>query len=1055
MAKLIYLIGNRKQFLYLILFLVTLGSRAFPVIAQDHITLRGKVVDRRSKETIIGANVLFKNAPSSQTGAVTDIDGLFNLKVTSIPATIVVSYIGYRPQEIDIYEVSPETLVISLIEDLNVLNEIVVIGYGTQKRSEISGSVASVPSANLSQASTVSSFDNLLGGTVAGVNVVQSSGQPGASSSIRIRGGNSINGGNEPLYVIDGFIMYNDNTNVETGVARSGAALNALSTINPTDIESIDILKDASATAIYGSRGANGVILITTKKGKKGSDLLTYSASFGWSQVTKKLDLLNAKDWARLRNDVSTSIGATPDFTPDDIEALGDGADWQSASLQTGVTQNHLISITGGDDKTQYAVSGNYYDQEGILSNTQFQRYTVRSNLNRIINPKLRFGINMVLTSANQTGVGIINGTTSPNTFSSILLTPPVATIYNDDGSYNFDNLYLATTAGGRNPIADLKETTNETKVKRSLGNFYAEYKLLPELTAKLSAGADLIHTKQNYYSPIFTEVGQLVNGSASIGSRTVNSWQSEFTLTYDKTFNENHAVRILGGYTTQRSDSEGVTATATNFVNDIVGFNSLGSGLGGDPSSSAVTSVLNSWLGRVNYSYLKRYNLSVSFRTDGSSRFLSVNNKQWSYFPSVGFSWNANEENFLKNLQKLFSNLKIRLSAGTTGNQEIGDYRAFSLQSPLNYSFNRQMVIGYVPSNMANPDLKWEETTQYNAGIDLGVSDERITLNFDAYYKKTNDLLVDAPVETVFGHQSILRNIGSVSNKGFELQINADVIRSKGKTFNWKTSFVLAHNVNEVLSLGDNVDKFYPAVPSVTLRLLDPIIVQVGQPLGTFWGYKTDGIVQSGDDLSQIAKPSWINGSVQHGDRKYVNVKNDDNVINADDRVLLGSSQPKFNLGFTNVFGYKGFDLLAVIQGSYGGKIYNALKQQLEITTLYSNTLASVLDRWTPSNPSNEVPRATSSPSAVVIDKNIEDGSFIRLKNLTLGYKLPANILTQAKIKKARVFLTGQNLFTLTRYSGYDPEVNSYEQNNLLQGIDYGAYPASKTFLIGVELSF
>jgi hypothetical protein len=295
---------------------------------------------------------------------------------------------------------------------------------------------------------------------------------------------------------------------------------------------------------------------------------------------------------------------------------------------------------------------------------------------------------------------------------------------------------------------------------------------------------------------------------------------------------------------------------------------------------------------------------------------------------------------------------------------------------------------------------------------------------------KKTNDLLVDAPVETAFGYETILRNVGSVSNKGVELQINADVIRRRGKAFNWRSSFVLAHNINEVLNLGDNTDKFYPQAPSTTLRLLEPLIVQVGQPLGTFWGYKTDGIVQSGDDLSQVAKPGWINGTVQPGDRKYVNVKNDDNVINADDKVFLGSSQPKFTFGFTNSFSYKGFDLLAIIQGSHGNKIYNALKQQLEITTLFSNTLASALDRWTPENPSDNVPRATSSPVAVVSDRYIEDGSYVRLKNLTLGYSLPAKILTPAKITKARVFLTGQNLFTLTDYSGYDPEVSSYEQD-------------------------
>jgi TonB-linked SusC/RagA family outer membrane protein len=489
MAKLFYFFGNRNRFPgKLLFFSVFLGSSLF-VAAQK--TLEGKVIDEVTKEPVIDAGVHIKDGNNKTSGAFTDENGNFKLNVDAYPISIIVNYLGYRDSEIDVYEEVSTPITIELAESRNLLNTVVVIGYGTQKRSNLSGSIMSTPTINLTQ--PVTSFENLLSGAIAGVNVVQSSGQPGATSSIRIRGGNSINGGNEPLYVIDGFIMYNDNANVETGVARSGAAINALSTINPSDIESIEVLKDAAATAIYGSRGANGVILVTTKKGKKNTNVVTYSTSFGWSRTAKKLDLLNAKEWAELRNDISASINAQSDFTPDDIASLGAGADWQSAALRTGFTQNHQASVLGGDDKTQYAISGNYYDQTGIFRNTQFQRYTLRSNLSRVIYPKLKIGLNLVLTSAYQTGIGIVNGTTSPNTFSSILLAPPAAIIYNEDGNYKFDNPYLVASSGGlRNPIADLKETTNETKVKRSLGNFYAEYKLLPELIAKLSAGADL-----------------------------------------------------------------------------------------------------------------------------------------------------------------------------------------------------------------------------------------------------------------------------------------------------------------------------------------------------------------------------------------------------------------------------------------------------------------------------------------------------------------------------------------------------------------------------------
>ncbi|GAB6012857.1 SusC/RagA family TonB-linked outer membrane protein [Viscerimonas tarda] len=1052
MTNLFYFFRNHNWFLAkMLVFSALLLFPAF-ISAQNSKTVKGKVIDEATKEPIIGASVKIKDAKEKTTGTFTDVDGTFNFPAQSFPVNILVNYVGYKDQDIDIYEEPTATITIELAETRNLLNSVVVIGYGTQKRSELSGSIVSVSTANLSQA--LPSLDNLLGGAVAGVNVVQSSGQPGASSSIRIRGGNSITGGNEPLYVIDGFIMYNDNANVETGVARTGARLNGLSTINPADIESMEVLKDAAATAIYGSRGANGVILITTKGGKKGADQVSYSSSYGWSKAAKKLKLLNAKQWAELRNDISASSNLIPDFTTDDIEALGVGADWQSAALQTSFTQNQQITIAGGDEKTQYSISGNYYDQEGIVLNTGFQRYTLRSNFGRTVSSKLKIGLNLLLSAANQNGISAVNGVSSPNSFASILLAPPVGSVYNEDGTYNFANTYLSTTSAGENlnPIADVNETTNETKVKRTTGNFYAEYKILPELTAKLSGGVDLIHTKQNYYAPIFTTIGNATKGNASIGSRTVNSWQSEFTLTYDKTFGE-HGINILGGYTTQKSDTEGVTVQATQFTNDIVKFNSLAGGQAGDASSSAVTQVLNSWLGRVNYTYLKRYNASVSFRADGSSKFLPDNNKQWSYFPSIGLSWNANEENFLKGITAI-SNLKFRVSAGITGNQEVGDYKAYALQSPISYSFNRTLVTGYAPSNMANPDLKWEETTQYNAGFDFGVLDERISLGFDTYYKRTNDLLVNAPVETVFGASSMLKNVGSISNKGIEFQINADIVRGRGKAFNWRSSFVLAHNVSKVIKLGENISPFYPVIPSVTLGLLSPVVVKEGEALGTFWGYKTAGIVQLDDDLTTAPKPSWITGNVQPGDRKYVN-QNDDNLINDEDRVILGTSQPKFTYGFTNTFSYKGFDALAVIQGSYGNKIYNALKQQLEITTLYSNVLSTFADRWTPTNPSNDIPRATSSPSAVVTDRNIEDGSYVRLKSLTLGYTFPAKVLAPAKIKKARVFVTGQNLFTLTGYSGYDPEVSTYEQNNLFQGIDYGAYPSSRSFLFGVELSF
>ncbi|MDR3128851.1 MAG: TonB-dependent receptor [Tannerellaceae bacterium] len=1030
--------GKRLALLYIVVVWFT----TIPVWGQ----VTGVVTDVVTGEPLIGVNV---SIGGTLLGTVTDIDGEFTISPEDYPVVLTVSYIGYKTREVKAEAGVP--LKIALEEDVNALNEVVVVGYGTQKKREISGSVASVSRSSLSV--PVVSLDNLLSGAVSGVQVTQSSGQPGASSSIRIRGGNSITGGNEPLYVIDGFILYNDNANTQTGIEHAGSGVNALATINPSDIESMEILKDASATAIYGSRGANGVILISTRQGKRDRSSVSYTATVGWQEIARSLDLLNARQWAEVRNDISATLGQTPAFSSDDLNALGKGSDWQAAAFQKGAYRDHRISINGGGEKTQYAISGNYYGQEGILLSTGFTRYSLRSNFRQIINERFRIGLNITTSYSKQSGVGnVLNSTTTPNTFVSILQSAPVAPIYNEDGSYNHTNPY--TTGNGTitsNPIADLTETINDTKVQRTLANFSAEYRLLTGLTLKLQSGADLISAKQNYYAPYFVSSGLSTNGYASVGARETLSWQAEFTATYDKTV-DRHALNLLAGYTTQRTDSERVLAVATNFLSDLTAYHSLQSGSAGLPSSSAITSILNSWLGRANYTYRQRYNASLSLRADGSSRF--AQKKKWGYFPSLGFAWNVQEEDFLKAIKDI-DNLKLRLSVGSTGNQEIGDYQALAIYTPVLYSFGGVRTNGYAPSNLPNPNLKWETTTQYNAGIDLNLFNSRLSFIFDTYYKKTSDLLLNVPIPTSSGYETVLSNIGSISNTGVELTAQADILRPHtDDAFRWRASLTLAHNKNNVLSLGDQIAFFTPIIPHTALTVVAPFLVKPGESLGTFWGYKTDGIVQTGDDLSAVPKPSWINGDVQPGDRKYIDT-NHDGLVNGDDRVILGSNQPFLTGGLTNTLSYGNVDLLLVFQGSYGNKLYNALKQQLEITTLSTNVLSAFARRWTPSNPSNDVPRATSSPVAVVTDRNIEDASYLRLRNLTLGYTFPERLLKPLALSKLRLFFTAQNLLTLTPYSGYDPEANSFESSNLYHGVDYGAYPASRNYLFGLELSF
>ncbi len=1058
MTNVLKKIEKRSRFLQRTVLLTFLLNCFFVSAQQQKTVVKGKVLDENTNEVIIGAIIKVKESEGKQSGTVSDANGKFSLDVKSLPVTLTINFIGYRGQETDIYEYS-EPITIFLPENLNTLNEVVVVGYGTQKRKELTGAVASVPKNTLLQ--ITSSFDNALGGAIAGLNVTQSSGQPGASSSIRIRGGNSINGGNNPLYVIDGFSVYNDNSATSTGAGRNDAGLNPLSSINSADIESIEVLKDASATAIYGSRGANGVIIITTKKGKKGSNHINYQSTFGWQQISKRIDVLNGSQWATLYNELQASEGKATAFTQAQIDAFGKGTDWQDAALRTGPTEDHQISFTGGDEKTRYAVSGNYFKQEGIVLNTDFTRFSARINLDRDVFKNLKIGVNVSGSSSKQNGLSNVASSEIPNTWAEVIRAVPIVPIYNSDGSFNYTNPYAesANILNGvsPNPISDLLNTVDETKNNRLLGNFYIEYKVIPSLTAKINVGTDFNNVKQNYYAPSYTSAGLQNIGYASVGNKEINSSQAEFTLNYEKKINKNNYLNVLVGYTTQKTDAEYVTASSKNFSNDATTYNSLQSAsITIMPTSGAYASVLNSYLGRINYSYLERYNLTATLRADGSSRF--AKNNKWGYFPSIGLSWNINEEPFLKG-NKNISNLKLRLSAGITGNQEIGDYKYESTINPgvYSYSFNGTFATAYIPSNLENQNLKWEKTAQYDAGLDWGLWKDRLNIVFDAYYKKTTDLLLNVPVETTSGYTTVLKNIGSVSNKGLELELSGKIINRK--KFNWTSSFNIAKNLNKVENLG-GVDYFIPAFTStdnlsqVGMGYAVPLIVKVGQPIGSFYGYKFAGVVQTGDDLTKVPKPSWFTSNVQAGDPKYVN-QNTDNVITEADKVVLGNTQPDFTYGFTNTLTYKNVDLSFSLQGSYGNKIYNALRQRLEKTTIFYNSSADVANRWTENNPSNEISRATDATNIVLDSRYVEDASYLRFKNITLGYTYLIKNKNK-EIIKFKIFVSAQNLFTITNYSGNDPEASRYggdETNDIYQGIDFGTYPSSKSYSVGINI--
>lgn len=1048
MTKLLLIFGNCKKFSGYSarktgIFILFAFLSFFSANAQQLIEIKGTVLEEATKEAVIGATVKIKG---ETTGTITDYKGTFSLKVKNLPITIVISNTGYKFQEIDIYENEPTT--IYLVEDLNLLSGIVVIGYGTQKRSELTGSIGSIAPEKLKQSTT--SFENALQGAISGVQVTQSSGAPGGGVSIRIRGGNSITGGNEPLYVIDGFPVYNNSVESNSG-ALQAQSISPLTNINPSDIESIDVLKDASATAIYGSRGANGVVIITTKKGKTGTNKVTYDGSFGIQNATKKIDLLNAKQWGQLKNDARAASGKTPAFTSSQLDSLGNaGTDWQEATLSDATVQNHNLSFTGGNDKTRYSISTGFLNQNGIVIGTDFKRISSKIAVDSKISEKFTVGItaNGSKSDANVSSFGGVQGV--GDNILSILYMPPTVPVYSKTGVYTFVSPYESIVA---NPVATLNKATNKNNNYRLIGTVFGEYIIAEGLNAKVLVGIDILANKQNRYLSASLYEGSAASGVATIGTKFTNRWLNENTLSYTKSFNKVHNVDALVGITQEASKSEGVVASSQGFINDILKYNDLNSGSTTNKSFSSYSAYsLLSYLGRVNYNYDQRYFITASVRRDGTSR-LGLNSR-WGNFPSAAVAWQASRESFFAPLKSTISNLKIRFSAGTTGNSEIQPYQSLSLLSVYSYPTGSGTTVtpGYAPARVANPDLKWETTTQYNGGFDLGLFKDRINLVFDAYYKKTTDLLLDVELPYTSGFASAYQNYGSVENKGIEFGLNT--VNLKGK-FTWNTNLIFSINKNKVLSLGRGLQSYIVTSGGTAT----PSIVKVGQPLGSFYGYVSDGIFKSTDNIAntpRIDQTGTKPGDVRYKDISGPNGVPDGIISQAYDRTLIGNSQPDFTFGFTNNFAYHNFDLSVAFTGSIGGQIYSSLLQQLQLTTGYQNGIAGLADRWTTTNENGKYPRANENvPTTPISNLFVYDGSYVRLRNITLGYTLPKKVTSALKISNLRIYASAQNLYTFTSYLGYDPEVNFHDGNAARQGVDYAAYPNAKTITGGLSITF
>ncbi|MFT4155227.1 SusC/RagA family TonB-linked outer membrane protein [Parafilimonas sp.] len=1002
------------------------GYSQNPVI---NTVIKGRITDSATRQGLSGVSIQIKGITN---GTTTDQKGEFKLLTAQeLPLTLVVSYVGYQSKEV---LASGDLINIQLAEAANQLTEVVAIGYGTQKRTDLTGSIASVPSVVKNQ--PVASAERLLQGSVSGVVVTQTSGQPGGGVSVQIRGSNSINASSDPLYVIDGFPVNNSYGVTNSGVAV-GPNLNPLSTLNPSDIASIDVLKDASATAIYGSRGANGVVIITTKKGSRNKSSINYDGYYGIQKVIRTLPLLNAKEWWDLREDAATNSGTTvtlPTVSGYSLDTSGEGTDWQAAAFQTAPMQSHSISILTGSEKTSIAISGNYLQQEGVIINSGYKRLSSRVNIDHQYSANFRLNASIVATRA--------TGDIAPNSIiQGLLFTPPSLPIYQDDGSFVVNSPFETVYA---NPINTLYNVTNESITNRLLGNISGEYTLLPGLKAKVLLGTDIIDNKENLYYPSTTYEGASTDGNATIGSKFTADWLNENTISYQGTLGRKGHIDAVAGFTAQQSKSKGYTANSYGFSFDELTYNDLGSATtAGTPSSSASEWALSSFLGRFNYIYDSKYLLTASLRADGSSKF--GEGHKWGYFPSAAAGWNISKEDFFKNVKNI-NNLKLRFSLGSTGNQGIDPYQSLADLETYVYNFSSTTVVGYAPSSVTNKTLSWEKTFQLDGGLDISLFNDRIAITADYYSKKTTDLLLTGTVSGTSGLADLsnnqtsttFQNIGAIINKGFDFSITTLNIDG---AVTWKTMGIFSTNTNKVLSLTPGVTEYIPSSA-------DPSIAAVGHPIGSFIVYKTDGLIQEGET------PLTPSADVAVGAQQYKDIDGDGAITTAD-RIII-DNKLKFTAGLTNEISYKGFTLSAFFYASVGGKIYNQNEAQLELGTGYTNGSKVMLNRWTPTNTNTDVKRAYQNPAITLADRFIESATYYRLKNISLSYSFPESVLSGARIiKSLNVYISAQNPFTWTKYSGYDPEVSRNGQTLINKGVDNAVYPNTKSYQAGLTATF
>lgn len=1010
----------RKVLLLSLVMLLTLVSQAW---AQNQ-TISGKVTDQSNGEGLPGVAVLVKG---TTVGTTTSFDGSYTINVPSNAATLVYRFIGYLSVEKPIGNASE--INVALKSDTKLLEEVVVVGYGTQERRDITGSVASVKSDEIKN-TPVAGLDQAIQGRIAGVNVTSSSGTPGGGISVRVRGTSSISAGNDPLYVVDGVPV--SNTDISQG-GFGNQKINPLAEINPNDIESIEVLKDASSAAIYGSRASNGVVLITTKKGKAGKTQVDIDAYAGVQNFTKKVDFLNATEYTNIVNEARQNyMNDNPGKTVSLLGAPAYDTNWiDEVTRSTASISNLQVSVRGGDEKTKFYISGAQFKQEGIILNNEYERKNLRLNLDHSISSKIKIGTNLGVSRSNNNRIIGDNSIFAP--WPNALQSRPDQPAYNEDGTY------FATQRN--NPVQGALEPDYETTIFRVFGNLYGNYEIIPGLNYRLSVGGDWYNNKEFQYEPITSGQGFGTKGYGLAGNGTASNYLVENTVDYAKSFGELNMTALLG-YTFQDFVTERQYVTGTDFPS--ASFRYITSAAKIPSGTSTWTSnALESYLGRVNLDYADKYLLSLAIRRDGSSKF-SEDNK-YGTFPSVSVGWRLSQESFMQDISFL-SDLKLRASYGVTGNQEgIGDYAALALIGG-GQNYNDQS--GVAPSQLPNPDLKWEQTTQTNVGVDFGFLSNRISASADYFIKKTDDLLLSRPLPRTSGYTSITENIGSLENTGLEFAVSTQNLTGE---FKWTTDFNIAFIDNKVTKLNNDE----PFDRGFVNR------VAVGESIGAFYLLEQIGIYQTNDEVPEklFAK------GVRAGDVKFRDINGDGDITTGADRTFVGSAVPDYFGGITNNFAYKGFDLSVFFQYSVGNEVYAMWKELDGAGNLGSgannNAIAQDVadDRWTGAGTSNTVPRAVygaaGTYNAQRSSRYLEDGSYLRLKTLNFGYTLPSTLVDRVGLRKVRVYATGQNLLTFTDYSGFDPEVSSNAQDAVTAGNDQATLPQLRSFTLGVNIGF